>query len=192
MTPTDTMSERFVPTHTFEHLSCFLPGLLALGAHTLPLDDLASMGIDLDALSQTFSPDARAGYAKLKGFNLKDVHMWAAESLAQTCYLTYADQPSGLGPDEVIMYTSPDPAKQRIKQGKSGGEKWIDTLVRWKASGSRGTPPGLQMQAPVIYTSHDRAFGPDNGGPLRDYALKKTGYLLRPEVRRSSNVFWSM
>ncbi|KAJ3501629.1 hypothetical protein NMY22_g18861 [Coprinellus aureogranulatus] len=38
------------PSHTHEHLSCFLPGLLALGMHTLPLNDLQSIGIDFTAL----------------------------------------------------------------------------------------------------------------------------------------------
>ncbi|ETW78797.1 glycoside hydrolase family 47 protein [Heterobasidion irregulare TC 32-1] len=34
---TDTDGSEATPSHTFEHLSCFLPGVLALGAHTLPL-----------------------------------------------------------------------------------------------------------------------------------------------------------
>lgn len=141
---TDTTSaDRFVPSHVFEHLSCFLPGLLALGANTLPLDNLASMGIDLDELSRNYAPIPKAGYAKLRDFNLKDVHMWAAESLAQSCVLTYADQPSGLGPDEVKMYTSPEPAKQLIKQNRGGGEKWVDTLVKWKNAGARGGAAGV-------------------------------------------------
>ena len=50
------------PSHVFEHLSCFLPGLLALGAHTLDL-----------------SPRD------------KELHQWAAIGLAYTCYMTYAD-----------------------------------------------------------------------------------------------------
>ncbi|KAF8889328.1 glycoside hydrolase [Infundibulicybe gibba] len=34
-------------------------------------------------------------------YDLKQLHLWAADGLAQTCWLTYADQPSGLGPEEV-------------------------------------------------------------------------------------------
>ncbi|KAF7977590.1 hypothetical protein HWV62_3186 [Athelia sp. TMB] len=187
---TDTASQKFVPSHTFEHLSCFLPGLLALGVHTLPLDNLARMGIDLDELSRNYSPEAREGYAKLKHFNLKELHMWAAESLAQTCYMTYADQPSGLGPDEVVMFTSPEPTKQMMHPTRGGGEKWLDTLLKWKKSGSRGTPPGLAMGTPVIHTYQDRKNGPSQGTGLRDYTLKRTGYLLRPETLESLYLLW--
>lgn len=51
------------PSHIFEHLSCFLPGLLALGAQTLDLPQ-----------------------------HDKELHQWAASGLAYTCYMTYADQ----------------------------------------------------------------------------------------------------
>lgn len=178
----DTLTHNFVPTHKLEHLSCFLPGLLALGAHTLPLDNLASMGINFDDLARGLSGESKLGYAKLKGYNLKDVHMWAAESLAQTCYMTYADQPSGMGPDEVVMYTSAERGYQHGAQKSGGGEKWIDALVKWKESGSRTIPPGLAMREPVIYTTKDRMDAGQNK-PLRDYYVKRTVYLLRPEVR---------
>jgi hypothetical protein len=107
------------PSHHLEHLSCFLPGLLALGAHTLPLDDLASMGINLDYLAKDLQPEFKADYAKISAYDLKDLHMWAAEGLAQTCYLTYADQPVGLGPDEVMIYSTPDHT-----QSQSSSVRW--------------------------------------------------------------------
>ncbi len=122
-----------VPSHTFEHLSCFLPGLLALGAHNLPLshDD-------------------------------KQLHMWAAQGLAYTCWITYADHISGLGPDEMIMDSWPsDPHKGR----------WLPHVEHWKAEGSiRAIPPGLNEVLP-------------KGPGERDYFARKNGYLLRPEVR---------
>ncbi|THH10720.1 hypothetical protein EW146_g8290 [Bondarzewia mesenterica] len=71
---TDTDGASLMPSHTFEHLSCFLPALLALGARTLPL-----------------SPTEH------------ERHMWAAKGLGQTCYLLYADAATGLAPDEVQM-----------------------------------------------------------------------------------------
>jgi hypothetical protein len=168
------------PSHTFEHLSCFLPGLLALGAHTLPLTDLASIGIDLNELAQDLNTESKADYARLSEYNLRDVHLWAAEGLAQACYLTYADQPSGLGPDEVVVYGIPDRSKPHAQV--LGGERWIDALDAWKRSGGRGTPPGLEPMPAVMYSEKDRMNGPGRGKPLRDYGLRKTGYLLRPEV----------
>ena len=34
---TDTSGSKFFPSRSFEHLACFFPGLLALGAHSLPI-----------------------------------------------------------------------------------------------------------------------------------------------------------
>lgn len=126
------------------------------------------------------SPASQADYAKLASYNLKDVHMWAAEGLAQTCYLTYADQPAGLGPDEIIVFSTPDrkePNKQML-----GGQRWIYALEKWKAAGARETPPGLARNEPVVYSEAERKSGRDSGTSEKDYRLIKPGYLLRPEV----------
>lgn len=171
------------PSHTLEHLSCFLPGLLALGAHTLPLTNLASIGINLNELAKDLNAESKADYAKLSEYNLRDVHLWAAEGLAQACYLTYADQPSGLSPDEIVVYATPDRSKPHLRV--SGGWRWFDTLEEWKRSGSRGAPPGLTPMSAAIYSEEDRMKGPVKGAPLRDYAVKKTRYLLRPETLES-------
>jgi mannosyl-oligosaccharide alpha-1,2-mannosidase len=138
------------------------------------------MGISLNDLAKNLSRDSQADYARLSEFNLRDVHLWAAEGLAQACYLTYADQPSGLGPDEVVVYGVPDRNKPHIQV--LGGELWIDALEAWKKRGARGTPPGLSLISPVIYNKEDKGYDPRKGKPLRDYGLRKLGYLLRPEV----------
>jgi len=114
--------------HRLEHLSCFLPGLMALGAHTLDLP-----------------PDQ------------KELHEWAAHGLAYTCATSYADQATGLGPDEMTMPT---------------GKKWIDEVKKWKDAGRVGTPPGMQEPPTEKSSSH------------RDYVNSwSNAYLLRPEVR---------
>jgi mannosyl-oligosaccharide alpha-1,2-mannosidase len=51
------------PSGKLEHLSCFLPGLLALGAHRLP----------------SLSAEER------------QLHLWAAEGLAHTCSERWVD-----------------------------------------------------------------------------------------------------
>ncbi|KAG8891372.1 hypothetical protein FRB99_003638, partial [Tulasnella sp. 403] len=71
-----------LPTGKLEHLTCFLPGLLALGVHTLH-----------EHLS----------------LRERRTHMYAAEGLAQTCWLLYADAVTGLGPDEVVFSRWPAP-----------------------------------------------------------------------------------
>jgi len=122
-----------LPSHTFEHLSCFLPGLLALGAATLEL------------------PAAD-----------KERHEWAAIGLAYTCWLTYADQSTGLGPDEMSM-------KHWLKDEDG---LWVNQLAKWEKQGRpTGRPPGLRE-------------GPsENEQGYRDYLSHKKTYLLRPEVR---------
>ncbi|KAF7289075.1 alpha-1,2-Mannosidase [Mycena chlorophos] len=129
------------PTHKFEHLSCFLPGMLALGAHTLDLP-LAT----------------------------KERHQWAAEGIATTCWLTYADQATGLGPDEMTM-TRPKPSEP------SG--KWLELLDAWEAQGRPGgVPPGLGVTKP------------ESDSASRDYRADKHTYLLRPEAIESFYILW--
>ncbi len=88
----------------------------------------------------------------------------------------YADQPTGLGADEVIMRTG-----QREYGGKyeTVDYLWIDAVEKWRKSGSHGEVPGLKEKTPVIYSEQERLTGKAQG---RDYVLRKSGYLLRPEV----------
>lgn len=194
---TDTTTPTFKgpgrPTHVFEHLSCFLPGLFALGVYTLPLDNLDTLGIDLTSLgSEANFGHAGKAYKRLRSYNLKQLHLWAAEGLAQTCWLTYADQPTGLGPDEMLMrtVTTPNPTKGRTGHtygNQTEGSLWIEAVERWKKSGSRGEVPGLKEKTPVIYTEELRKNGGAHG---RDYAIRKPGYLLRPETIESMYLLW--
>jgi hypothetical protein len=146
------------PSHKFEHLSCFLPGLLALGAHTLPLNNITTV------ISNSDEKD----YDHLAGFDVRDLHMWAAEGLAETCYRTYADMPSGLGPDEMLF-------------AETGSSPWMKTLKKWKSSGARGAPPGTAPVKSVIYSPEERLLGAARGH-RRDYSMYSTKYMLRPEV----------
>ncbi|OCH87824.1 seven-hairpin glycosidase [Obba rivulosa] len=138
---TDTTGGR--PSHTFEHLSCFLPGLLALGAHTLPLAERE-----------------------------RELHLWAAEGLAYTCWVTYADQASGLGPDEVVMHAIP-----RSAENPRAG-RWLAHVEKWEEMGRPGdVPPGLREVPP-------------KGKGQRDYTPRKNGYHLRPEAVESFYILW--
>ncbi|KAF7317660.1 alpha-1,2-Mannosidase [Mycena kentingensis (nom. inval.)] len=130
-----------IPTFKFEHLSCFLPGMLTLGASTLDL------------------PPAT-----------KERHQWAAEGIATTCWLSYADQATGLGPDEMTM-TRPEGAYTTMK--------WLTLLEEWEAAGRPGgIPPGLG----VTKTESSEA--------ARDYRADKSTYLLRPEAIESFYMLW--
>ncbi len=88
--------------------------------------------------------------------------MLAATGLAESCWLMYADQPTGLGPDEVLMQQ---------------GELWIKEMQKWRKRGRRGIPPGVGEKEPVHSTQMKD----------RDYALRRPSYVLRPEVRVLDN-----
>lgn len=155
------------PTGVFEHLSCFLPGLFALGAHLLPLDDLPSLGIDYLGLAAGLSSADKEGYETLSKYNLKKLHMWAAKGLADSCYLLYADQPSGLCPDEVLLV--------------SGGIPWMEVMEKWREHGGRGPIPGLGKKEPVVIPLNE----PDSGYKKHvemDYWMRDGAFKLRPEV----------
>ena len=133
------------PSHKFEHLSCFLPGLLALGAHSLP-----DSAVDIEIPT----PVVRWKDAdELRHYNWKELHMLAAQGLAESCYQMYEDQPTGLGPDEVIF---------------RNGELWVKKLREWREGGRKGTPPGV--------------FAKKQEGVVPDYDIRSGRYLLRPEV----------
>ena len=163
---------RTATSHFFEHLSCFLPGLLALGTHLLPLNNLETTGINITQLGDDLPPKYRQGYEALAGFDLADLHLWAAEGIAQTCYLSYADQPSGLGPDAVVM-----------RRGKSGEIRWMDAMQRWKASGQPGSPPGVGDKRPWVGNPKAKNVLEKQADTIsRDYSIRNTAYYLRPEV----------
>lgn len=121
---TDVTRPALDPIHDFQHLSCFLAGLFALGSVTIP--------------------------------NVDPRHAWAAEGLAHTCWITYADTATGLGPESV-----------RFDQG---GKKWVDELAVWKAQGKKGDIPGVKNATPV------------EPGGATEYRVADSRYLLRPEV----------
>lgn len=124
-------------TGVFEHLSCFFPGLLALGAHALPADAFSS-------------PHER------------NLHEAVARGIAHTCYLTYADMPTGLGADEVVMESFVD---GRLHMGQ-----WLSHVDIAQQSSDI---PGVSRLAPSLKSGE---------GDAREYSLKSPMYLLRPEV----------
>lgn len=109
-----------MPTHKFEHLSCFLPGLIALGVHTLPdnaFDNTRPMGLTIQDEDEVLK------------YNWKELHMIAARGLGEACIQMYEDQPTGLGPEEVQFH--------------GDGELWIRRMREWRVGGKKGSPPGI-------------------------------------------------
>jgi hypothetical protein len=122
-------------TGKFEHLACFFPGLLALGTVTLDM------------------PESE-----------RQLHMWAAEGLAHSCWIMYVDQASGLGPELAMMDMWPGDWREG---------RWMNHVDTWQNLGRPGgKPPGVNDPAP-----------PAKADERRDYQLRVATYLSRPEVR---------
>ncbi|KAF8509918.1 glycoside hydrolase [Gautieria morchelliformis] len=154
---TDSFGNIF-PSRKFEHLSCFFPGLLALGAGTLP-DSIMSK-------------------------QQRELHMWAAEGLAHTCWVMYADRPSGLGPEIVVFDswartgTEAPPPSQDWKR-----ELWMEHVHAWEQGGRQGgKPPGVGNAGMPLGFDED-------AGPL-DYSISMPSYLLRPETLESMFILY--
>ncbi|KAJ8507991.1 hypothetical protein ONZ45_g9694 [Pleurotus djamor] len=190
------------PTHVLEHLTCFLPGLFALGAMTLPLDNLSLLDIDFASLHTQGNISSQA-YQAIHGFSshsLRELHLWAADSLAETCWLMYADQPTGLSPDEIVFSNA---------WSYGHGRRWIDVMNEWRNASNGGMmsrhehghgrggmgkererlPPGVGSKRPVVYEEEERIKGTATG---RDYSVKKSEYLLRPETVESLFLMWKV
>lgn len=93
----------------------------------------------------------------------RQLHTWAAEGLAHTCWIMYADQASGLAPELALMHTWP-------ADWRDG--RWIDHVEAWQRAGAPGgKPPGVHEPAP-----------PAAAGAAKDYTIAVGTYLSRPEV----------
>ncbi|KAH8987771.1 glycoside hydrolase [Lactarius hatsudake] len=132
----------FFPSHKLEHLTCFLPATLALGAATL--------------------------------HDVPPRHMWAARAFAHTCWVLYADSPSGLAPDVVLMRST-----QKSAPPSPFGDLWVTHLKQWEQSGSQGDPPGVRSPESVRDTD-----------TAPEYTPIGKSYLLRPETVESFYVLW--
>ena len=155
---TDTIGIGLVPTNKFEHLSCFFPGLLALGANTLP--------------------------ESIMSRQQKERHMWAAEGLAHTCWIMYADQPSGLGAEIVTFYGWESDGEQWPKQSAEDWkqQRWMEHVKRWEQNGrTGGKPPGVGNPGLPMKI--------EDGLPM-DYMLHTSSYLLRPEVCIHTKIYF--
>jgi mannosyl-oligosaccharide alpha-1,2-mannosidase len=146
-----------VPGYKLEHLSCFYGGLLALGVETL-----------------TGTGDLPLADAEL--------HRWAAEGLTTTCYLAYAETPSGVGPEEIHFLNS----KAHMSR------PWMPEVRKWMNKGRKGgVPPGVVRGADALprkaLPTGDR---PSTDREMLDYWLSSAAYYLRPEVLHLIDYSW--
>jgi mannosyl-oligosaccharide alpha-1,2-mannosidase len=146
---TDVIKDK--PVGNMQHLSCYFPALLALVNHLLP-DTVYSSTIE------------------------KETFALAAEGLAETCYILYEDQISGLGPEEVKFYSTVSGDDDAIHKAGT----WMELMEKWIEEGKnldRKDVPGSHRFNPLksLRTETSRA---------KEYSVKDSGWYLRPEVSR--------
>ncbi|KAJ7819830.1 glycoside hydrolase [Mycena olivaceomarginata] len=168
------------PTHRVQHLSCFLPGVFALGVHArarAPVSASAQEG------------HAAPGPALDLSDRDRTMHRWAAHGLAHTCWALYADTASGLSPDKVAVAPWGVPARgrwaervrewegaQRTALGPGGKGDW-----GWGGAGAEGpVPPGVGGLERVGLEREKE----------RGYKATKDAYLLRPETVETFYIMW--
>lgn len=150
---TDIQGQYSQPGHKLEHLSCFYGGLLALGVETL-----------------TGTGDLPLSDAEL--------HRWAAEGLTTTCYLAYAETPSGVGPEEIRF----------LNNNQHHNRPWMPEVRKWIKGGRKGgVPPGVIRGADAQPKKADPPTGghPSTDRSVFDYWLSNAAYHSRPEVLSS-------
>ena len=164
-----------VPTHRpdriFQHLACFFPGLLALGVHLLPSDILST--------------------------DEKFKHLTAAEGLTQACFKTYADQPSGLGPD-YVRFDGPYETAETLDSTLSVDEfekmyRWLPKYEAWVRNGRIGNAPGIhpvEIEDGSSWWKKLARGHKKRKDARRDYQIANKAYLLRPETVESFYVLW--
>jgi mannosyl-oligosaccharide alpha-1,2-mannosidase len=125
---------------------------------------------------------------------LPRTHMYAAEGLAHTCWITYADQASGLGRTwtfrsttiHAIALTSPTHLLSQsadvmhFPSPSNMTGRWITAYERWEHGGSMGDPPGVGQTTPV------------RAGEKTEYNVRSAKYLLRPETVESFFMLWKI
>lgn len=189
---TDTMDFQMRPTGKMEHLSCFLPGTLALGAKLLDPD--YPWPHPPPPHRSKPSNTKRAPIPKVAQWSgdLKrtlDLHMRVARGLATTCYVLYADTPTGIGP-EAVYFNAPsnDDQSPNSRVQNFTKARWRERLIEWEDGGRRGQLVGTDRWGPEVEEKVVlRGMGKNmrmGGDREQDYHFRgSASYLLRPEVR---------
>ncbi|KAF8527047.1 glycoside hydrolase [Gautieria morchelliformis] len=96
----------------------------------------------------------------------RELHMWAAEGLADTCWVMFADRPSGLGPEIVVFDSWARTGTEASAQPSQPAEDWkretggnvfglhtVDKTTARPPVGNAGKPLGFDEEAgPLDYS----------------------------------------
>lgn len=114
--------------------------------------------------------------------------MRVARGLATTCYVLYADTPTGIGPEEVFFSPPRNGGHGPNSQAKNFTKaRWRERLIEWEEKGRQGPLVGTDLWGPeveekVVLRGSGKGMGK---GGSREVDYRTSGgarYLLRPEV----------
>ncbi|KAL1675320.1 glycoside hydrolase [Schizophyllum commune] len=178
----DMQTARGRPSHNFEHLTCFLGGLLALGARTVPdLDGREATRI-VDGTRPLTVRDRRRLYSHPK------LHPLLPQRPAPHLLRARPAAPhvGRGGPDGDVLGDVRGYA-ERVGVGTGGGPPtpWLDAVDKWERAGRPGgdKPPGARRVEPIPADVKNRA-------QALDYRVRSNSWLLRPETIESIYLLW--
>jgi len=156
-------------SHKMDHLVCFLPGLLALGAAN---GAKALVHRDLSL------PDEEIGDSEL---------MKIAGELTRTCVEMYTRTPTGLAP-EIAFFISGRPARvQRTRHYETEETQPLPDLERFKLGGAPHIFSSSSSLAPKLRLHGQTAVDGDFSIKVND-----AHNLLRPETVESLFIMWRL
>ncbi|KAG8784506.1 hypothetical protein FRC15_003175 [Serendipita sp. 397] len=157
------------PSGNMDHLSCYLPGVLALGAKLLNPDY---------PWPDSNPPSRIRPRAPIPSKDLKaklDLHMRAAIGLAHTCWVSYEEMETGIGP-EIMHFNAPAREDGGLTRDQYESVKWGPKVAEWEKKGRSG---------PLVGTEG----WPASGG-RHDWDARDQRYLLRPEAVEAMYLLW--
>ncbi|PVG03578.1 seven-hairpin glycosidase [Serendipita vermifera] len=158
------------PSGNMEHLSCYLPGVFALGAKLLdpdyPWPDNSSSRIRARAPTPSKSLKAKL-----------DLHMRIAKGLAYTCWVMYNDMPSGIGPETVHFQYGTVP-KGTLTRDNYNHLRWAPKLEAWERGGRDGPLIGTEDWLPSLASD------------TQEWIIRDARYMLRPEAVEAMYLLW--
>jgi hypothetical protein len=208
------------PSGVFEHLSCYMPGVLALGARLLdpsyPWPHDPPHARSQSSSSSNFTSDSENQYqppyshrfrprtpVHIDGFELRqtlDLHMRAAKGLAYTCWALYASTESGIGPESVRFDMPSRPEGETAVpwavRDRYALLQWGPRVAEWEQSGRKGGLVGTEEEAGKKAWKWWRKEGekPRENGFIpdieKDWLWKDQRYLLRPEAIEAMYLLW--
>ena len=170
-----------------DHLACFLPGVLALGATTATANAATTATAASAANAATTATAASANASVARGQLSAPEQMQLAEELMETCWLMYARTPTGLAAEIAVFHTDGRggvdfSSSQQDRHSLLRPETTESLFVMWRLT----KDPKYRARGWVIFEAFRSFARVESGG----YASVESVYELQVQLRDSMETFW--